>query len=260
MNDELNVIHGCSVTGRIKQIKQPYGGYVPVKDMDVTVLGNDIDELDSVESISPSTVGSVVDYLVRFMSGTPVEEAFHVGLMGARMIKELDRACALLSRINGLEDTSICSAIMLARYDACIRAGIDFYQPISLSDISQSTISNIRIMVERSLNFFKQYGKKVLDGFTFEGGYTDIVISGDGDFITSDTLWDFKVSKNKPNKNHTLQLLMYWRMGLHSKHPEFKNIQYLGIFNPRSNTVYRIPVEKISSDVIKTVERDVIGY
>lgn len=260
MNDELKVNHGCSVTGRIKQIKQPYGGYVPVKTMDVTVLGNGIDELDSIESISPNMVGSVVDYLVRFMSGTPVEEAFRVGLMGAWVINESFLAHELLSFIDGLDDASIGSAIMLARYDACIRAGIEFYKPISLDDISQSTISNIRIMVERSLNFFKQYGEKVLDGFTFEGGYTDIVISGDGDFITSDTLWDFKVSKYKPNKNHTLQLLMYWRMGLHSKHPEFKNIQYLGIFNPRLNTVYRIPVKKIPLDVIKIVERDVIGY
>ena len=30
--------------------------------------------------------------------------------------------------------------------------------------------------------------------FTFEG-YTSIIDSGDGDFLTEDTLWDFKVFK-----------------------------------------------------------------
>ena len=53
---------------------------------------------------------------------------------------------------------------------------------------------------------------------------------------------------------------MYWRMGLHSIHPEFEDIKYLGIFNPRLNTVYRIAVTDIPEDVIKEVEREVIGY
>jgi hypothetical protein len=42
---------------------------------------------------------------------------------------------------------------------------------------------------------------KLLDGFTFEGGYTDTVSKGDGDLTTADTLWDFKVSKAKVKKS-----------------------------------------------------------
>ena len=115
-------------------------------------------------------------------------------------------------------------------------------------------------MVERSLKFFEQYGPKVLDGFTFEGGYTDMVRSGDGDFTTKDTLWDFKVSKTKPKKEHTLQLLMYWRMGLHSVHSEFKSVKYLGIYNPRLNVVYQLDVNDISDELISEIEKEVIGY
>ena len=116
-------------------------------------------------------------------------------------------------------------------------------------------------MVQRSLYFLECYGPKVLDDFTLEGGYTNTVSAGDGDFITADTLWDFKVSKEKLDKDQTLQLLMYWRMGLHSiHHPEFQNIKYLGIYNPRMDNVYRIAVENISEDVIREVEKDVIGY
>lgn len=53
---------------------------------------------------------------------------------------------------------------------------------------------------------------------------------------------------------------MYWRMGLHSVHPEFQSIKYLGIYSPRLNQVYRIAVTDISEDVIREVEEKVIGY
>lgn len=99
-----------------------------------------------------------------------------------------------------------------------------------------------------------------MDGLTFEGGYTGYVATGDGDFLTDDTLWDFKVSKRKLQNKHTLQLLMYWRMGIHSIHPEYKNVKYLGVYNPRMNVVYRLDVNLISEEVISEVESKVIGY
>ena len=82
----------------------------------------------------------------------------------------------------------------------------------------------------------------------------------DGDFLTKDTLWDFKVTASKPNKDHTLQLLIYYLMGRRSIHPEFQTIEKLGIFNPRQNTIYQLPISEISDEVIKEVETNVIGY
>ena len=64
-------------------------------------------------------------------------------------------------------------------------------------------------------------GPVVWEGFTFDGGYTDRVTSGDGDLLTADGLWDLKVSRWPPNPTYTLQLLVYWRLGLHSTHPEY---------------------------------------
>ena len=80
-----------------------------------------------------------------------------------------------------------------------------------------------------------------------------------GIFLTKDTLWDFKVSTNKPNKDHTLQLLIYYLMGRRSIHPEFQTIEKLGI-SPTSNTIYQLPISDISDEVIKEVETVVIGY
>ena len=65
------------------------------------------------------------------------------------------------------------------------------------------TIQNIQTMVKRSVAFWDKYGPIVKDGFTFEPyGYTQTVNSGDGDFLTRDTIWDFKVSKSKPTNRH----------------------------------------------------------
>jgi hypothetical protein len=115
-------------------------------------------------------------------------------------------------------------------------------------------------MVNRSIHFVKEYGPMVKDGFTFEGGYTNLVSSGDGDYLTEDTLWDFKVSTKEPKSTHTLQLLMYYIMGTHSIHKEFDKIKYIGMFNPRLHKIYLQEISKISKDIITQVSRDVIGY
>ena len=259
LTDDLTVHYGCSVTHRIDMIRQPYGGYIKSSSMESRSLGSGIESL-APENVAPSLIGIAVDYLTRFITGTPVEVAFDVSLRGADRIGHNSRAESLLNRINNLDDDSIFAAVNLVRYDVCYRDPTKPEPDETDIDVDSSTISNIRTMVERSLQFFKQYGPKILDGFTFEGGYTDLITSGDGDFLTGDTLWDFKVLKSPPSSKNRLQILVYWRMGLHSEHPEFKRVKYLGIYNPRLNMVYRINVRDISDETIEAVDREVIGY
>ena len=98
-------------------------------------------------------------------------------------------------------------------------------------------------------------------GFTFEdAGYTSTVDSGDGDFLTKDTIWEIKVLRSGVTSRHTLQLLMYWIMGIHSGRDVFKDISKLGIFNPRQNKVYLLGVDKIPDETIRAVENDIICY
>ena len=124
-----------------------------------------------------------------------------------------------------------------------------------------NAVEDIRTLVERSLTFFNTYGPVTEDGFTFEpNGYTDVVDSGDGDFFTYDTLWDFKTSKAAPTSKHTLQILMYYIMGKKSGKAMFKNIQNVGIFNPILNTVYLLPVSSVPDVIMDTIEHDVCGF
>lgn len=247
-----------TVTGRIKEISQPYGGYLPVKDF--KVIKRIDDKILEEENIHKSLVGLAVDYLTRVNLGTQAKEAFTVSLIGSTAINEFEKAKHLISLVKGLDDISIISACKLSGYDVCYRADPSRYKNVDEIEPDEKTIKNIRIMVERSLSFFDEYGPIVKDGFTFEGGYTQTVCNGDGDFLTRDTLWDFKVLSGKITSKHTLQILMYYIMGNHSVNPEFKNIEKIGIFNPRLNEIYIKNVSDIREEIISEIEENVICY
>ena len=105
-----------SVTQRIKQIKQPRGGYLPVKTFTVTTL-DDGQVLNPEESIAASLVGTAVDYLSRFMDGTAVEEAFKISLLGARAMRMEAKAFGLLNDVRGW---TICRLLRLVSWQVLI--------------------------------------------------------------------------------------------------------------------------------------------
>lgn len=248
-----------SVTKRISKIQQPRGGYLKKKDFEVLIL-DDKNGLNSNENIHSSLVGMAVDYLTRYMSGLATDDVFRVARSGSFNVNKGELFIELISDIRGLDDISIINACKIAGFDVAYRVGAVAYRPVELIEPNEETIANIRIMVKRGLRFFEEYGPIALNGFSFEGGYTSTITTGDGDFLTKDTLWDFKVSINDPLPKHTLQLLVYYLLGIHSKHREFSQITRLGIFNPRLNKAYVLCIDQISNETIEEVETVVIGY
>ena len=262
-----------SVTQRIKEIKQPYGGYLKPSLFKKIVYKDE--KILNEENVHASIIGMAVDYLTRYMMGTSKENAFDISIRGYQnriMIlgkdvikndrKEKKDIETLLNQINGLDDKSIIAVCKLCTYDVWYRNTMNAFMATGATSINpdENTIENIKIMVERSISFWKLYGPIIKDGFTFEGGYTKTVDAGDGDFLTKDTLWDYKVSKTAPTNKHTLQLLMYWIMGKHSKKIEFENIDKIGIFNPRLNVTYLYEMKNIPEETIEIIEKEVIGY
>ena len=249
-----------SVTARISDISQPRGGYLNPKALEAVCLGDGIETLFPDENVHANIVGMAVDYLTRFMTGSSLEDAFKISILGAEKAQQLSNAEELLRKVTGIDYESIVCACKLVGYDSAHRAGMAYFRPVDDIVADEQTAKNIAEMVKRSMSFFDVVGEKTLDGFDLKGAYTDYVSAGDGDFLTKDTLWDFKVSKSKPAVRDTLQLLMYWQMGLRSIHAEFSDVEKLGIFNPRLNTMYTIKTELIDSFVIDEVCDKVIGY
>lgn len=269
-HDEENKKMSC-VTQRIKEIKQPRGGYVRPSRLKIRRFDDGCDLAEAAENVSPGLVGSAVDYLTRFAMGASLSEAFAISLTGAKVAQVLykrkgtvKKATKLLSGIKAINKKAIVNACKLATYDvwarrpspmAALYKGPDDIKP------DEATTENIAIMVERNLRFWEAYGPIVKDGFTFEpNGYTMTVDSGDGDYLTRDTLWDLKTNRSRPTSRHTLQLLMYWIMGQHSGQKIYRKISKIGIFNPRLNEVYTLDVKAISKKIIREVEKNVICY
>lgn len=275
-----------SVTGRIKSVKQPRGGYLPPKSLALKAL-SDGSVLNPEESVHPGTAGTAVDYLSRYMLSGNAEDAFAISLMGAERSGEIDNARKLLLMLDGsLSDACIAAACQLVGYDVAFRSG-SLMAPVSTIIADGVTVENIRVMVGRSLQFFEQYGPVLGDGCIFgwfdkdmmpHGGYSQVVSKGDGDFLTEGTFWDFKVSKNLPTKDHTLQLLMYIIMAMVC-HVEYSRIggqtisgelpayflrgydtlRNIGIFNPRLNAVFTYDVSA-NKALLRTVAEAVLVY
>lgn len=200
------------------------------------------------------------------MLGTPVKEAFSISMLGASVLFQeenkdsLEIADSLLNTIKELDDASIISACKMAGFDVCYRAGTQYYKPVEEIVPDKNAIFNIRTLVERTIHFFDIYGPVTKDGFTFPGGYSELVSAGDGDFLTADTVWDLKAKKQSITSKQTLQILMYYIMGKRSTVKEFQTVSKLGFYNPIKNEVHRLAAEQIGSEVIKAVEDEVIGY
>ena len=250
-----------SVTHVVEKTKQPKGGYINPKDMDCVEMPTEEPLEDiSKENLNPSMVGTVVDYLTRYMLHGNRDKAFQVARVGSRIVGFEDYFQDALDQIKGLDDRSITKACKATSFDSVFRAGILAYRPVEEINPDEPTIKNIRIMVKRSLAFFDKYGPMTSDGFTFENAYTEKIDSGDGDFLTKDTMWDFKVSINEPTTKHTLQLLIYFLMGKQTGKRKFKALEKIGIFNPRLNHVYTYEILKLPEEIIEEIRKEVIGY
>ncbi len=253
-----NCKSGYNVTSLCKVTAQPRGGFVNINSfMKETYLD---DFALGEEQISPGIIGTAVDYLTRFILGCDnKEKAFEISLFGARMMRDDKLAQKLLDGINDLSDESIRCAALLVGYDATFRAGYPYHVDIDYQ-IDKVTLNNIRIMVNRSVEFFKKNGKHIESGLTFVGGYTDMVSAGDADYMIDDAIWDLKTSKTTPDKNQTLQILIYYLLAKHSGQTRYKGLNSIGIYNPRLNVSYKINVDDIDKSIIETIEKDVIGY
>ena len=251
---------------------------------------NDGRKLNAIEKFDAGVIGTTVDALTRFLISKDFNKSFEASKFGVYYgfislfdISSLyantkqwlkiekfaqERTYAGMqeyrSRIVGLDDRSISTACYLCSFDQYYRRGGAFNPENhpELDDIP--TIENVRTFTQRSLSFFGKF-EGITCGFVFtEDEVGSNVTGGDGDYLTSDTLWEMKCARESTMKSsatqYIRQLIIYQIMGRHSKREMFKGIKKIGIFNPRSNVAYTLDTEKIPERLIQHVEDVVIGY
>ena len=261
-----------SVTQRIKNIKgtpdaQPRGGFLPPKQFKIEEYNDGCKLNTDHEQIHASLVGLVIDYLTRFTITKNAQEAFLVSLMGAKLIGEQKYASKLVAGIEKewkkkqtITDKIVANALQLCAYDVVYRSGPLGYRPAESIVADPFTMTDIYIMLSRTLHYINSQKPLVAFGFSFSGKDAKYIRIGDGDALTQDTIIDFKVSVKPPTSDHTLQLLIYYLMGLHEYPEVFEQIRKIAIFNPRLNTSYTYDLSQIEQWVINEVNTSVIGY
>lgn len=254
-----------SVTQIVGTAHQPRKGYLPLSKFDMTEY-SDGRSVSGEYNIHPAIVGLAVDYGTRLAQGAPSRDVFSVALAGASLVGALSEAEELLGELDDIagEDGvpssgSIVRICKLSGFDSAFRAGARAYKPVSEIEPDDQTVADIRTLIERTVEFFEENGPVTDSGFTFSGGYSDSIESGDADYLTADTIWDLKVRKAQPNKNSTLQVLLYYLLSLHSDQPEFKGITKVGIYNPYLQCAWTVSVLDLDESMLREVEAEVLG-
>ena len=253
-----------SVVRRTTQVLQPVHGYLPVEIFDVLKFEDSFRPEDYIVN-DKAKIGLVVDYMTRFLGGVRKEEAFRVSLEGARLMGCDGFANDLLKNIVGIDDKSIKSAFRLVGFDVAVREGTFYFVfadavGIDEGHITDTMVQCIREMLIRSTEFLAYFGGIKKCNLVFKDGYSSVVVKGDGDFCTADTLWDMKCTRFRIEPETTLQIAMYYLMGYFSGDEFYRRIKYVGVFNPRLNIAMRVRVSDISDSTWYVICRDVMGY
>lgn len=256
----------ASVTSVLGDVRQPRGGYLPLSGFEAKAHPDSL-RIVGDYSISPSLVGLAVDYGTRIALGDDPRKAFEVALVGANLVGVSDVAESLLSEIDATalraarpDEKSVIALCKLSGFDSALRAGTNAYRPVSEIKPDAQTIADVGNLILRAKAFFEELGDSVIAGFTFEGAYTDEAGAGDGDYICGDTLWDLKVSKKEPTSKGTMQVLLYYLMGLRSNKEEFKAVTRIGLYNPWLQKSWSMSVLDLDEAFLSMVEGDILGY
>ena len=119
-----------AVTTRIRMVGQPPGGLLPLSLFDHVPLADRMGlHPRSMETVPPDLAGLYVDYMTRVAMGTPVRVAFHVPLLGARLVGQGEYAESLLSRVTDFSPASARAACLLLDFDAASRRGPQYWWP-----------------------------------------------------------------------------------------------------------------------------------
>ena len=249
-----------SVSAMAAQAKQPNGGYLPVS-LFRTLEYDDGNTTPSISAEYAGAVGTVVDYMTRFAMTGDKQAAFSISLAGAAKVAHGADAIRLLDKVTGLNEQSLCAAFELVTYDVALRQGAAAFVPTEAKAPPKEVLLATAIMIQRTIAFFHAYEMPDLNGFTMDGGYSRLVSSGDGDYVTETTLLDMKCTSGNLNSRWALQLLMYYIMGYQSYNSSyFRKLKRIGFFNPMKNTLYYYDIKEIPNEILYKVSRDVIGY
>lgn len=278
-----------SVSELIERIEQPAFGILPVSYFEKKELKQDSYAVSEKSSIPATHLGLIVDYCVKYILGVKLSDILHVEYAGyAEHIRvsavrfydsvseqaltqiyiedERKNICLsdFVSKVENAETfdefvTNMLYVIQYGDFIRNIRFAYDRVGEVFDAKLSEEELRNILIFFMRTQSWVKTFDK-VIPMYKFKPyGYNNTVTSGEGDFCTDKTLWDLKVSNGEPTTKDTLQLLIYYIMAKRSGNKIYKNIDSIGVYNPKLDSTWLCRIDRINPKIIRDVS-NIIGF
>ena len=271
------------ISHRTATARQPRDGYVPLSWFRSRTFGPEV-PFDG-NRLKPSEVGTLVDYLTRYsdmrekgLSKQEADVAFESCMRGAtnlernlrynkREFKDSPIACCKseLAKVTyPLNNLSVKAAARVTFFDAFVNTDVRHHtRKFSNFDLSDGETARIRRMVRNGIRMMgADGGIKTFDFVIPKDPHSTRITGGRGDYLTEKTLYDMKVSWSEPKVEWTLQILIYYLMGLSVGLDGFDKLKYIGIVNPRLNKTWRCSTATLrrNKNALRKVCESVIGY
>lgn len=286
-----------SVTDTIKKINQPDGGYLPLSLFEETTYK---DNEKIICSIKPLYVGKVIDDIIHEIIRSDYRNIFRSEIIGYESrVDWFTNAFATSTKKaktkmrhqiieedleKHVEIEYMLSKLKLYAYDNDIKNMLNYtYGIVQYSiwhdnfeyvskkatvessrpkGLSKADLARLQRLVSRTLLWLQSsYKDRIIPDYKFyPNGYSDLIKYGVGDFVCDKTLYDIKCIKDDPTIENTLQLLMYYCMGIHSNNKLYSGIEHLGIYSPVLNKKWVASVDNISKELVDFVNTNIISY
>lgn len=113
-------------------------------------------------------------------------------------------------------------------------------------------------MVQRSVDFFKNKGFYECSILFDEAlSKTKCLTKADADFMSKKTLWKFSTQKEMKKNKDLIKLLIYYVLSKKTPNWEksiYKDLDSIGIFNPRLNISIFWKIDDIDKELIKKID------
>ena len=224
------------VRGRAQRTPQPPGGLLPLAVFESHEFGGAL-LARSAESGPAGTIASAVELFARWdLADDPRTHAESVAgaleaIRAVRRGEHSETGPALIGSMFRNDDNDLLD---------------------ELGWEGDETLAHIAEMRARVSRCFEQFGETVSSKMR-QVHSEKYQLRGHIDFVSSNTIWDLKVSSTKPNSVDLLQLLLYWTVAKDDPDSSME-VTHLGICNPRRDAAWRIAVADIPVDVTRTLD------
>lgn len=224
------------VRGRAQRTPQPPGGLLPLGSFESYEFGGSL-LARSTESGPAGTIASAVELFARWdladdkrTHAEPTAAALEA-IRAVRRGEHTETGPAIIASIFRSDDN-------------------DLLDELGWED--DETLSHIGEMRARVSRCFERFGEPVSPTM-WQVHSEKFQLRGHIDFVSSNTIWDLKVSSTKPSNVDLLQLLLYWTVAKDNPDTGLE-VTHLGICNPRRDAAWRIAVRDVPEDVIRALD------